>query len=216
LNVAAPEKVTSYEVGFKSEFLDRTLTVNGAAFYYDYKSQQALSIDPNTLAQTLINIPKSRIAGAELEVVARPVTNVRLNLGVGALNTRIQQGDINGVSIVGNRLPNAPNLTLTAGVDWDILDQDVGKVTAGFNANMNSKQYFELFNTNRIAQGEYALLTGRLAYRTHNDRFGVSLWGRNLAGKYYFRSSIDVSGFGFDFFHLGEPRTYGIMLDAKL
>jgi outer membrane receptor protein involved in Fe transport len=57
---------------------------------------------------------------------------------------------------------------------------------------------------------------GRLAYRTRDDRFGVSIWGRNLTNKYYYRSAIDITGVGFDYFHLGEPRTYGISFDAKL
>ena len=216
LNVAAPEKVKSYEVGFKSELLNRSTTLDGAVFYYDYTNQQALSVDPVTLAQTLINIPKSRISGAELEMVSRPVRSLRLNLGVGALNTKIQKGAISGTSIVDHRLPNAPNLSVTAGIDWDIVDRDIGKVTAGLNISATSKQYFELINEDRIAQGEYALLNGRLAYRTRNDHFGVALWGRNLRNKYYYRSAIDISGVGFDYFHLGEPRTYGVSFDARL
>ncbi len=37
-----PEKLSSYEVGIKSEFLDHTLRVNAAAYYYDYHDYQAL------------------------------------------------------------------------------------------------------------------------------------------------------------------------------
>jgi iron complex outermembrane receptor protein len=81
---------------------------------------------------------------------------------------------------------------------------------------MNSKQYFELRNVERLAQPEYALLNSQLTYRTHSDRFGVSAWCRNLTNQYYVRSAYDASGFGFDYFHLGQPRTYGITFDAKM
>src|SRR5262249_34431373 len=37
-----PEKLTSYEAGLKSEFLDHTLRFNAAAYYYDYSDYQAL------------------------------------------------------------------------------------------------------------------------------------------------------------------------------
>ena len=37
----------------------------------------------------------------------------------------------------------------------------------------------------------------------------VSLWGRNLTDQTYFTSRIDLSGFGFDYNHVGTPRTWG-------
>ena len=37
-----PEELTSYELGLKSEFLDHTLRVNSAVYYYDYHDYQAL------------------------------------------------------------------------------------------------------------------------------------------------------------------------------
>ena len=35
-----PETIDSWELGFKSAFLDRKLFINAAAFYSDYKDQQ--------------------------------------------------------------------------------------------------------------------------------------------------------------------------------
>ncbi|CAN5450759.1 hypothetical protein BH10PSE12_BH10PSE12_24460 [soil metagenome] len=39
-----PEDITAYEVGFKTEWLNRALRVNGAFFYYDYKNLQVSRI----------------------------------------------------------------------------------------------------------------------------------------------------------------------------
>src|SRR3546814_6938558 len=39
-----PEDITTYEVGFKSEWLDRRLRFNVAAFHYDYKDLQVSRI----------------------------------------------------------------------------------------------------------------------------------------------------------------------------
>lgn len=215
LNVAKPETVNAYEAGFKTQFLDRAVTFNGAVFYYDYKNQQALDLDPNTAAQTLVNIPKSRIFGAELELVARPVKGLRLNAGLGVLDTKIERGQVSGVVLDGNRLPAAPAVSLNAGFDWDLLDNDSGKVTFGLNGSYNSKQYFDLFNTERLAQKNYILANSQISYRTADQRYGVSVWGRNIFNKFYYRGALDLSGFGFDSFQVGEPRTYGLTFDLK-
>lgn len=65
------ESVTSYEVGFKGSFADRRVRFNAAGFYYDYKGKQVrgkivdLVFD---VLDTLLNVPKSRIYGAEAEL----------------------------------------------------------------------------------------------------------------------------------------------------
>lgn len=43
-----------------------------------------------------------------------------------------------------------------------------------------------------------------------------SIWGKNLANKFYVTSSVDLlAGWGFDYNHIGAPRTYGITLGVK-
>jgi iron complex outermembrane receptor protein len=81
LSVAKAEQVTSYEVGAKTRLWDRRVTLNMAAFYYDYRNQQFINVDPTTAAQTLLNIPKSRIYGAEAELNVRASEACRLPRG---------------------------------------------------------------------------------------------------------------------------------------
>ena len=75
------EKLLAYEAGFKLPLADNRLHVNASAFYYDYKDKQirGLVIDPvfNQL-EKLVNVPKSRINGAEVEITARPVSGLTL------------------------------------------------------------------------------------------------------------------------------------------
>ena len=40
----APEKVDAFELGFKSQFLDRRVQLNLAGFYYDYSNQQTTQV----------------------------------------------------------------------------------------------------------------------------------------------------------------------------
>ncbi len=80
LTIAKPETVDAFEIGAKTQFLDRRLTLNGAVFLYNYKNQQALSLIG--VLQPLVNIPKSQIYGAELELVVRPLDVLTLRGGV--------------------------------------------------------------------------------------------------------------------------------------
>ena len=65
-----PEKLNSYEVGFKSELLDHTLRINAAAYYYDYRDYQAL-IYTVALEQLIVNA-NAKHKGAEFETEWRP------------------------------------------------------------------------------------------------------------------------------------------------
>ena len=117
LNVAAAEEVDSFEIGSKNKFADRVITLNMAAFYYKYRNQQFINVDPATAAQTLLNIPRSRIFGGEAELTARPSDAVTLRGSLGFLDAKVQQGIVSGANVAGNKLTNAPSLTASAGLD---------------------------------------------------------------------------------------------------
>lgn len=77
--------------------------------------------------QTLINLPKSRIYGAELELAVRPVEDLALNVGLGLLKTEIREGSVSGASVVGNRLAATREVSALKslfGVRQRIVDPD--------------------------------------------------------------------------------------------
>jgi iron complex outermembrane receptor protein len=216
LSVAKPEEVTSYEVGAKTQFLDRVVTLNLAAFYYDYKNQQFINVDPASAAQTLLNIPKSRIYGGEADLTIRPSRDFTVQAGIGLLSTKIQRGTVSGVDVSGNRLSNAPRFTANASVDWTVADGDAGRFSIHPTIAYQTNQFFEVLNVPRLRQSGYALLSGRIDWQSANGRYTVSVWGKNLTNKFYFTSRVDLlAGFGFDYNHVGAPRTYGVTAGVK-
>ena len=63
------ESLLAYEVGFKSQWFNRQLTLNGAGFYYDYKDKQILGAISDPVfgsLQALVNVPQSHVTGFEL------------------------------------------------------------------------------------------------------------------------------------------------------
>ena len=89
-----PETATDYEIGLKSEFLDRHLRVNIAGYHTDYNNKQVGEIVPVctdtsnpacSATQTIIfNAANARINGFEAEVVAVPIRGLTLT-GNGSL-----------------------------------------------------------------------------------------------------------------------------------
>lgn len=213
LNVAAAEEVDSFELGSKNKFADRVITLNMAAFYYKYRNQQFINVDPATAAQTLLNIPRSRIWGGEAELTARPSDAVTLRGSLGFLDAKIQRGLVSGTNVAGNDLTNAPSLTASAGIDVTFYDGDAGKFSGTADLAYTSSQFFDVVNTARLEQDGYALLSGFLRWESANGRFNASIWGKNLTNQFYFTSRVDLlAGFGFDYNHVATPRTYGITI----
>lgn len=216
LSVAKAEKIDAFELGLKSQFADRRVTLNMAAFHYTYSNQQFINVDPATAAQTLLNIPRSRIQGGEAELTVRATDMVTLRGGLGLLDTRIKRGTVSGVDVSGNRLSNAPKLTFTGGVDATVIDGGSGKLSLHGDINYSSNQYFEVLNIPRLRQKNYVLLSGHIDWESADGRFIASIWGKNLANKFYFTSRVDLlAGFGFDYNHVGTPRTYGVTVGVK-
>jgi iron complex outermembrane receptor protein len=214
LGVTKPETLDAYEIGLKTQFLDRRLTVNLAGFYYGYNNQQALSINPNN-TQQVVNIDKSRIYGGEVEVDFRPVEAVHLFVNAGFLNSKIKRGTVSGVDLRGFQLPAAPKVNLNAGADIALFDNGSSKLTVSGDVSYISKQYFDLLNKESLVQKKYAVVNGRLSYAFQDDRYSIAVWGKNLLNRYYYTAGVDGTAFGFIAHYLGEPRTYGITLAAK-
>jgi len=66
------ESLDAYEIGFKSDFRDRSIRLNAAAFYYDYTDQQVpyQFTDPTTglLQTSVINAGETEIRGVEMDL----------------------------------------------------------------------------------------------------------------------------------------------------
>src|SRR5260370_7227853 len=77
----APETVTDYEIGAKSDWFERRLRVNLAAYHSDYKNiQRSVFVNESQSFVTEIqNAAKAKINGVELEITARPFTPLTLS-----------------------------------------------------------------------------------------------------------------------------------------
>jgi iron complex outermembrane receptor protein len=79
--LVGPEFLNSYEVGYKQSF-GHTLSIDAAAFYYDYDDiQLPISVLVNGLTEgQFINFPKAESTGVELEAIWNPTRDLLFTL----------------------------------------------------------------------------------------------------------------------------------------
>ena len=197
-----PEKVTAYEGGLKSEFLDRRLRINLAGFYYDYKDLQVGKVVNASLA--LENAATATIYGAELELRARPTPDLELGLTGSYLNAKFDSfisidparpgGDGRTVdpatgapafNNAGNRLPQAPKWTVDAMAQYTVRS-DHGSFALRGEVLWVDKVYFSAFNVPQVSQPAKTKLNASLIYTDPGDRWSVTVYGKNLANIFSF------------------------------
>jgi outer membrane receptor protein involved in Fe transport len=68
----SPDSLTNNEIGWKTEWFDHRLQVNGSVYQMDWKNVQFALFDPTILGNTtfVVNGPDYRIKGVELQLVA--------------------------------------------------------------------------------------------------------------------------------------------------
>ncbi|MBX5462486.1 MAG: TonB-dependent receptor, partial [Steroidobacteraceae bacterium] len=83
-----PEDIDSYEIGMKSEWFDRRVRLNVAAFYVDYTDLQLPSVfvDSNgAVTFPPLNAGRAHMDGVEVEFLANPVGGLQLDGSLGYL-----------------------------------------------------------------------------------------------------------------------------------
>jgi len=227
-----PERLDSFELGFKSRFADDRIQINGAGFLYDYKNQQVLEVVGG------VSFPRNldaKVKGFEMEVLAKPVSALTLRASLGFLDTnykKIATNVVSGINVGGNEVPFASKWTLSFGGDLTVAHIADGDVIVSAEVAYKSRVWYDMFNDNSrppavaqdgqggiiqlypggktdLVRGKgYALINGRLSWVS--ERFTVAVWGKNIANKKYYPFGYDTAGaFGTVLLTPGMPRTFG-------
>lgn len=184
-----PEKVDSYEVGYKGSLLDRKLFVALAAFRMDYTDVQI----PGSVACTVSGLPsfcgvvsnagKARMQGVEFEARAN-LGGLTLSGSLGYIDAKFQKyvTNIGGVPTdvaAFRKVQNTPAWTGNAQASYT-ADLGEGALTATAGISFKSKTYqFEIPNP-YLDQEAYELVDASLVYSAPNKRWTLGLYGKNL------------------------------------
>lgn len=221
-NTFRPEKLWAYEAGIKSEFMDRKVTFNAAAFRYEYKDIQIRSVTGVNIT-TVDNAASAKVQGFEASLALRPATGFTLSGQVTYLDNKyksfcqfISAGAPQGSDPLcgtgfadrsGNRLNLAP--TWSGGIDATyVAELGSGRLTLNANYAWESNVFYTTANEPLVSSGGWTKLGARVAYKLANGP-EIYVFGKNLTDKRYIaygaRLNATLMPLG-----ISEPRTYGV------
>ncbi|HQR02765.1 MAG: TonB-dependent receptor [Proteobacteria bacterium] len=224
----APETVTSMEVGFKGEFLERRLRVNGAAFETKFSNEQKTTYAGGGWA--VQNIGASTYNGFELDVTAAVTERLRLGFSASWLSHRygLWRNTDPTVAPVGANIASlmkmfVPKQNWSMTMDYRFPDFGLpGKLDLNLGAT-HQDAFSSPVRINAPTLPDYSttpgytVMNGRLALSRlqvgpgNKGDLTVALWVHNLTDKKYatyrtINTSADSAS------PWGEPRTVGLDL----
>jgi iron complex outermembrane receptor protein len=197
-----PEKLTSYEAGAKTSWLDNKLTLNVAGFYSQYRNIQLTvqSVDPVTNAniRTTRNAGGSNIKGFEIEAQAAPVRGLNLNLGVGYVDAKFDTLTAAAIAsgfVLDSRVPQIPDWSVNAGISYTV-ETGAGDLTLRGDVSHKGSQFLTAADPTSY-QGSYNLLGARIAWKpSFVPGVELSVEGTNLGNTHYayYKSTLAPTG----------------------
>lgn len=114
------DSLWNYEIGAKTRFLDRRLTLAAAAFWIDWSDlQQTLMFRCGY--PYVANVGKARSRGAELEFSALPFEGLVITGGLGYTDAKIIETAPNAPTVAGQPVQQIAPWTVSAGVDYSAV-----------------------------------------------------------------------------------------------
>jgi iron complex outermembrane receptor protein len=199
-----PEKVTSYEIGYKASLFDRRLRLAIAGFYADYKDVQV----PGSVGAVINGIPtfvgvttnagKATFKGVEVETLAtlfRGDDGSRLTFAgtLGYLDAQYDefitnvpgQGPVDVADF--RRIQNTPKWTLSGTLDFST---PLAGGTADINTTLSYRSKTFQFETPSpfLDQPGYALWDANLVWTSRTERWSIGVHAKNILDKQYITS----------------------------
>ncbi|MDA5195013.1 TonB-dependent receptor [Govanella unica] len=211
------EFVTSYEAGLKSELLGGKLRLSASVFYSEYKDRQVPQFETIGGIPTVItrNAGASEVKGFEVEFTAVPNQWLLVFGGLGYLDgkyTEFAGATTSGQNFTGHITEKTPKWSANIGVDMRV-PVGPGELSLSPQLAYVGKTYLQPDNLPFNIEHGYTLVNVRLGYEFQDGQYGIFAWGKNLTNATYKEFTRQFSGS--DQVLFGEPRTYGVQLNAK-
>lgn len=220
-----PEKVESFEAGWKANFLGGHIRTTLDGFYNNYKNFQVIigyPLIPTFGAE--VNVPNTtKIYGFEADADVK-LGGFSFDFGVNVLHSELGQffatdsriastlpcnintgpASVSCINLSGRQQTYAPNFTVNFGAQYDLDLGSNDKLTPRVNFGHIAPQWATLFENAALGDrlGERNILAAQLAWQ--HGSFTVTAYGTNLTNQHYvaaLQSNLDFAG---------PPRQYGV------
>ena len=193
------ETVTTYEIGFKTDWFGHRLRVNPTFYWNQYQNlqQTATVISPITSQPVTVrtNAGSAHTNGFELETVAEPVDGLVLVNNVSYLNTRYDSFNAPGTNLdtgattaTGNSLPFSPRWSLYSQAVYTPPLDIKGQVSLGADIAYTTSYFSDVFNYSQNKIGAQAYTDAFVSYLLPGGHWTASVIGKNIFDRRQFQS----------------------------
>jgi iron complex outermembrane receptor protein len=211
LPVYKAETLQNYEAGFKTSWLDRRLTINGAVYFERDKNFQFFFLDVATASQVIANLDRVNIWGVELDVQAQVTDRLQLSASIGTTDSNIRKSPLFPAT-VGNHTPKTVPWTLNLVAQYAAPLTDDVNLVARADFRHNARKYWQIDNVD--VQRPINIVNLRAG--VEGKHWGLYAFGRNVFNVQYYTdyNPGNFSGSPYDTGFRAQPATYGV--EAKL
>jgi outer membrane receptor protein involved in Fe transport len=215
-----PDTTVNYELGFRTELADRTVSIDITAFMIDWTDVQILSIVQTPTGPVGINgnSGKAKSKGFEWNLAWRPMDRLTIGL-VGAYTDATLEEDASSLGAkAGDELPFVPDVITTLNVDYSWPAFSGYTATLGGSWSYFGNQYTS-FSSSSVLQAHVELPTYdtlKAQFGLDNGKYSLLLYGNNLANEraiigYSNQGGMNQTGIG----TFIQPRTWGLLVGVK-
>lgn len=195
------ETADSFELGFKTQWLDNRLRLNLAAFHTAYENYQAnfRTLDPNGFPITrLVNAGDVYTQGVELDSSFKYSPDLSFSLAVANTIARIDDfqcpaGDSACVNVNGKPLPFSPDWKANAQVDKFVSLANNRRLELSAQYSWQSDVQYSLDQNPNTIEPSFGIWNGSVALNDLSSNWRVALQVRNILDKSY-SSLLSVNG----------------------
>jgi len=199
------ERVDAYEIGFKSDLMDRALRLNVSAFLNKYKD--IILIDANgfpgapgdpdyfPLSAVPFNAGNADIKGIEVETVLRPVTGLEISGSVSYLDFEYKKLDANATASgigPGYVPPFTPEWKWAISASYEYRFASGATLTPQIGFNYISHVYTDPVNAPTNFLAGYTVGDANLTYRTADRDWEMVVGVTNITDKHYYTNAFDI------------------------
>ena len=180
------------EIGVKTQFADRTITLNTSVFYYVFDDLQVQNFDAAAVQFQTFNASQLTTQGVDVEWGWRtPVQGLNLSGSIAYTDAEFTAPFVttSGEDINGRSAARAPKFAANAAFDWTVPMGDA--IELGLNGNL---QYSGSYFTNEdsasdTVQDSYVSIDGSISVGDPDGKWKLSLIGVNLTDEIWINTS---------------------------
>lgn len=187
----------SFELGLKSQFLDRRVQLNLAYFTVKYDGFQANNffLVNGSLVSNLTNAGTIKSQGFEADLVVNPVAGLNFRASAAYADARVKRFNPNPQTGApdarnGTVLPFAPEFVYTLGADYTTDLGDAAVLYLGTDYRHTSTQYSDLGQAATTRITPYGLWNAAIGVSDADDKYRLTFHIRNITDDSYVTSNL--------------------------